>query len=129
MRIVRRTLAVCLTVLLLTPSVQAQQHVVTTGELSQTVQQRASQERADRDAIAALLQRDDVRKVAADAGVSIEKAQAGVAMLQGDDLRQLASTARQVESDLAGGASTVVISTTTIIIALLLIVIIILIAD
>jgi len=61
--------------------------------------------------------------------LSVDKATAAVSVRQGDDLRELASQARQVDNDLAGGASTVVISTTTIIIVLLIIILIVLIAD
>jgi hypothetical protein len=81
-------------------------------------------EQADRDAILSLLQRAEVRDVAAKAGLSLDKAQAAVSTLQGTDLQQAASQARQVQNDLAGGASTVVISTTTIIIVLLIVLIV-----
>ena len=129
MRIVRRSLAVCLAVLLAVPAVQAQTHVIGKSALDSAVQQRVSQDQADRDAIRALLQRSDVRDIAEKAGLSLAKAEAAVATLSGDDLRELASQARQVQNDLAGGASTVVISTTTIIIVLLIIILIVALAD
>jgi hypothetical protein len=123
MRIVRRSLAVVLSVLILAPAAQAQ-HVISKSALDQAVQQRMTQEQSDREAIASLLRHDDVRGIAAQAGLSLDHANAAVAMLQGDDLRELASQARQAQNDLAGGASTVVISTTTIIIVLLIIILI-----
>ncbi len=83
-----------------------------------------TQEQSDREAISSLLRRDDVRGIAAQAGLSLDHANAAVAMLQGDDLRELASQARQAQNDIAGGASTVVISTTTIILVLLIIILI-----
>jgi hypothetical protein len=129
MRIVRRSLAVSLAVLLAVPAAQAQTHVIGKSALDSAVQQRVSQEQADRDAIRALLQRAEVREIAAQAGLSLAKAEAAVATLTGDDLRELASQARQVQNDLAGGASTVVISTTTIIIVLLIIILIVALAD
>ena len=129
MRIVRRTFAALLAALMMAPAAQAQTHVVAKAALSEAVQERVSQEQADRAAIMSLLQRAEVRQIAANAGVSIEKAQAAVSTLQGQDLRDIATQARQAETDLAGGASAVVISTTTIIIVLLLIIIIVLIAD
>ena len=129
MRIVRRTLAVLLAALMIAPAVQAQTHVVEKSALSQAVQERVSQEQADREAIMSLLRRAEVRQIAANAGVSLEKAQAAVSTLQGQDLRDIASQARQAQNDLAGGASTVVISTTTIIIVLLVVILIVLIAD
>ena len=129
MRIVRRFLAVCLAVLFMAPAVRAQDHVIGQSALDQAVQQRVSQEQADREAIVALLQRTEVRDIASKAGISLEKAEAAVSTLQGSDLQQAAQQARQVQNDLAGGASTVVISTTTIIIVLLLVILIVAIAD
>lgn len=129
MRIVRRSLAVCLAVLFMAPAVQAQDHVIGQSALDKAVQQRVSQEQADREAIQSLLQRSEVRDIAARAGISLDTAQAAVSTLQGKDLQQAAQQARQVQNDLAGGASTVVISTTTIIIVLLLVILIVAIAD
>ncbi len=124
MRIVRRFLAVCLAVLFMAPIASAQDHVIGQSTLDKAVQQRVSQEQADREAITSLLQRSEVREIAAKAGISLDKAQAAVSTLQGQDLQQAAQQARQAQNDLAGGASTIVISTTTIIIVLLLVILI-----
>ena len=129
MRIVRRSLAVVLAALLVAPAAQAQTHAVAKTALAQAVQERVNQDRADREAILALLARAEVRQIAAQAGLSLEKAQAAVSTLQGQDLTDLASQARQANNDLAGGASTIVISTTTIIIVLLIIILIVALAD
>lgn len=129
MRNVRRMLAVCLAVLFMAPAVRAQDHVIGQSALDKAVQQRVSQEQADREAILSLLRRSEVRDIAARAGISLDTAQAAVSTLQGKDLQQAAQQARQVQNDLAGGASTIVISTTTIIIVLLLIILIVAIAD
>ena len=129
MKIVRRSLAVLLAALLVAPAAQAQTHVIAKSALSQAVQQQVSQDQADRAAIVSLLQRAEVRQIATQAGLSLEKAEAAVSTLNGQDLRDLASQARQVQNDLAGGASTVVISTTTIIIVLLIVILIVAIAD
>jgi len=129
MNIVRRSLAVLMAVLFIVPAARAQSHVIGKAALDQAVQQRVTQEQADRDAIRALLQREDVREVASKAGLSLEQAAAGVEMLHGDALGDLASQARQVQNDLAGGASTVVISTTTIIIVLLIVLLVVAVAD
>lgn len=129
MRMLRRFLAVCLALLIMAPVASAQDHVIGRAALDKAVQQRVNQEQTDREAILSLLQRQDVRDIAAKAGLSVEKAQAGVTMLHGKDLQQAAQQARQVQDNLAGGASTVVISTTTIIIVLLIIILIVLIAD
>ena len=129
MRIVRHVLAVCLAVVFMAPMAGAQDHVIGKSTLDKAVQQRVTSEQADRDAILSLLQRAEVREVAAKAGLSLDKAQTAVSTLQGADLQQAASQARQVQNDLAGGASTVVISTTTIIIVLLLVILIVVVAD
>jgi hypothetical protein len=124
MKIVRRSLAVCLAVLFMAPAISAQNHVIGKSALDKAVQERVSRDQADREAITSLLQRTEVREVAARAGVSLEKAQAAVSTLQGSELEQMASHARAVQNDLAGGASTIVISTTTIIIVLLIVLLI-----
>lgn len=126
MQTIRRSIAILLAVLLMAPAVSAQSHVIGKAALEQAVQDRVGLEQADRDAIISLLRRADVREVAASAGLSLEKAEAAVSTLQGEDLQQLASNARQVQNDLAGGASTIVISTTTVILVLLIVILVLL---
>jgi hypothetical protein len=124
MQVFRRFLATTLAVMLCAPAAWAQQtHIVNKSVLDQAVQQRVSQDQADREALRTFLQNPAVKSVAAKAGVPVEQAQAAVSTLQGDNLRQAASQARAVNADLAGGA-TVVITTTTIIIVLLIILLI-----
>lgn len=129
MKLLRRLLAACLAVLLIAPTANAQSHVIDKSALDRAVQQRVNQEQADRQAIVAFLHRSEVRDVAAKAGLSLVKAEAAVSTLKGNDLSQVASQARQVQDQLAGGASTIVISTTTIIIVLLIVILIVVIAD
>jgi hypothetical protein len=129
MRIVRRLLAGTLAILLVAPGVQAQTHVIGKTDLAKAVVERVSRDQADRDAILSLLRRAEVRTIAARAGLSVDRAASAVSLLEGDDLHNLASQARQVQNDLAGGASSIVISTTTIIIVLLIVILIVLIAD
>jgi hypothetical protein len=125
MKMFRQILGTALAVMLCAPAAFAQQtHVINQSALDQAVQQRVSQEQADRDAIRSFLQNPAVKGVAAKAGLPMDKAEAAVSTLQGDELRQAASQARAVNQDLAGG-STIVISTTTIIIVLLIIILII----
>lgn len=118
-----------LAALLMAPAAQAQTHVIDRSALAQAVQERVSQDQADRDAILSLLHRQEVKQIAAQAGLSLQKAEAAVSTLNGSDLRDLAAQSRQVQNDLAGGASNIVISTTTIIIVLLIIILIVLIVD
>jgi hypothetical protein len=125
MQMFRRILSTTLALMLCAPAAFAQQtHVVNPSALDQAVQQRVSQDQADRAALRSFLQNPQVKSVAAKAGLSVEKAEAAVSTLQGDELRQAAGQARVVNKDLAGGA-TVVITTTTIILILLVIIIII----
>jgi hypothetical protein len=129
MRLVRRTLAVCLAVVFMAPAAHAQSNVIRNSALDKAVQERVARDQADRDAIQSLLHRAEVRDVADKAGLSLDKAIAAASTLHGEDLRQLAEQARQVDNQLAGGASTIVISTTTVIIVLLIVILIVLIAD
>jgi hypothetical protein len=129
MQMFRRILATTLAVMLCAPAAGAQQtSVISKSALDQAVQQRVSQDQADREALRSFLQNPTVKSVAAKAGVSTERAEAAVSTLQGDQLRQAASQARDVSQDLAGGA-TVVITTTTIILILLVIILIIVAVD
>lgn len=125
MQMFRRILGSTLAVMLCAPAgAWAQQtHVINQSALDQAVQQRVTQEQADRESLRTFLQNPTVKSVADKAGLSIDRANAAVASLQGDELRQAASQARAVNQDLAGG-TTVVITTTTIIIVLLIILII-----
>jgi hypothetical protein len=129
MKVFRRTLAVCLAVLVMAPAASAQSHVINKSVLDKAVQERVSRDQADRQAIRTLLQREEVRDVAGKAGLSLDKALAAVSTLDGDQLQELADQSRQIDNQLSGGASTVVISTTTIIIVLLLVILIVALAD
>lgn len=125
MQIGRTVLGATFAALLCAPAAWAQQpHVVSQRALDQAVQQRVTQEQADREAIRTVLQNPAVRDVAERAGLPIEKAEAAASTLQGDQLHQAANQARQVNEQLAGGSDTIVISTTTIIIILLVILLI-----
>ena len=129
MEFVRRTLAVCLAVLVMVPAAGAQTRVIDRSALDQAVQERVARDQADREAIQTLLRRAEVREVAGKAGLSLDKAAAAVSTLGSEDLKQLAEQARQVDNQLSGGASTIVISTTTIIIVLLLVILLVAVAD
>ncbi len=129
MKVLKRSLAVCLAVLFMAPAAHAQNHVIGKAALDQAVQNRVSREVADRDAIVSLLRTRQVRDVADQAGLSLTSAEAAVSTLGGADLEQIAAQARRVNNDISGGASTIVISTTTIIIVLLLVILLVAVAD
>jgi hypothetical protein len=129
MRMLQQILGTTLAIVFFAPAAWAQQsHTISSSALDQAVQQRVSQDHADRQAIHELLQRNEVKSIADKAGLSVEKADAAVSTLQGDELHWLAGQARVVDQQFAGGASTIVISTTTIIIILLIILLIVAIA-
>jgi hypothetical protein len=128
MRTVRNVLAVFLSVSLTLPvGARAQQpSVVDQAMLDRVLATRVVQADADRLAIRALLEREQVREIAAGAGIDIARASAAVATLDGAELQQLAGQARAVDEALAGGQGTVTLKTTTIIIGLLVLILLIL---
>jgi len=88
MQMFRRILATTLAVILFAPGTWAQQiHVIDKGALDHAVQHRVSQDQADREALRSFLSDPTVRRVAAKAGLSTERAEAALSTLQGDDLR------------------------------------------
>jgi len=82
MRLVRRSLAVCLAVLFMAPAASAQSNVIGKSALDKAVQERVATDQADRDAIQSLLRRAEVREVAGKAGLSLDKASAAIATLE-----------------------------------------------
>jgi len=132
MQIVRRTLAVVLALWLVAPQVNAQ--VVTTpptpqAAIDQALARRAAAADADRQVVRRVLDRREVKDVADRMGVDIQRLRSGVAVLDAGQLAQVASQARAVDQNLAGGATTIVLTTTTIIIILLVIILIAVIAN
>jgi hypothetical protein len=124
MQVFRRILGAAFAVSLTATAAFAQQtHVINQSALDQAVQQRVSQDQADREALRTFLQNPTVKGVAGKAGLSIDKAEAAVSTLQGDELRQAAGQARAINNQLAGG-DTIIITTTTIIIILLIVILI-----
>jgi hypothetical protein len=128
MRIVRNVVAVFLSFWLMLPAgVRAQQaSVVDQAMLDNAIAGRVGQTDLDRRAILGLLERQQVREIAASAGIDITRASAAVATLDGEELRQLAEQARVVDDSLAGGQSSITLRTTTIIIGLLVLIVLIL---
>jgi hypothetical protein len=133
MQIVRKGLAIFLMMWLIAPRVSAQPIASSSSDgqaaIDRALAARAAAVDADRDVVRRVLDRTEVRDVAARMGVDIARVQASVSLLDAAELAQAADQARAVEDTLAGGATTVVITTTTIIIALLIVIIIVLLAD
>jgi hypothetical protein len=124
MRMSVLSLAILFSLVAVVPRAEAQAtHAAPQSALDAALQQHVSTSTADRALVLRLLERDEVKKVAGDAGFDLRRAAGAVATLEGQDLANAAAQARQVERALAGGQS-ITISTTLIIIALLVIILI-----
>ena len=127
MRKVRGTVVMILLAVMLAPALafagQAAQ-VSSSQSLSAVAADHAAKKQADRQTILNVLNREDVRKVAKDAGLPLDKVAAAVATLDGQELAQVAAQAQQVNDALAGG-QTITLSVWLIIIALLIIILVI----
>jgi hypothetical protein len=129
MRLTSRLVAVLLIPMFLisSPALAQQPRVVDDAAMSQALAGKAAGEQEQRQQVLRVLERDDVREVAARLGLDVADARAAVATLGGAELGTLAQHAEMIEDPLAGGQrqTRVVISVTTL---LLIIIIIILIA-
>lgn len=78
---------------------------------------------ADRAVVAEFLERDDVKQVAAERGIDLERLDDAVRTLDAREAATLAQHVQNVKAQLAGG-DTLVISATTVIIILLILILI-----
>jgi hypothetical protein len=101
-------------------SADAGASLATQADLDSAIAKALVQEDAARSTITALLQRDEVQKLAEGYGLDVRRAEAAVGTLQGDELQRLSLLAADANAQLAGGDQVVRIS----LVALLLIVII-----
>lgn len=130
MRTFVSALVVLFCILIAAPAAIAQPaHAATPSAIDQALQQHVDAVNADRALVQRLLERPDVRALAAEIGLDIRRAQSAVATLDGDQLDRLAAQARHAEQALAGGqrSGSVTISYTLIIIGLLVLILLILI--
>jgi hypothetical protein len=102
----------------------AAEHVAGATEIHAAIGEQAEQVASERAVIERLLSRPEVREWAAKAGLDLERAQRGAAMLDGEELQRVASHARIADAQLAGGDSIVIGSTAIIIILLIIILIV-----
>jgi hypothetical protein len=117
---------VMVTLVSVVPQAQAQSsHAAPLTALEAAVQDHVASAAADREAVARLLARPEVQKIAGEAGIDMRRATQAAATLDGAQLTELAAQARQLEQSLAGGQSSVTISTTLIIIGLLVLILLI----
>ena len=127
MQLLRRLFTALVIVLLAMPSraLAQDRHVISPSAIAAAVAEHSAQEQADRDAIREALGQPEVRVLAAQSGVDVERLEALSGTLSGSDLKAVANEARAVNESLVGGASTVTLSTTTIIIGLLVVILLI----
>jgi len=125
MRKVRATVVMILLAVIAAPSLAFAGQAPAQGSqsLATVAAEHAAKKQADRQAILNVLQRDEVVKVAKQAGLPLDKAAAAVATLEGQELAQVAAQAQQVNDSLAGG-QTITLSVWLIIIALLIIILV-----
>lgn len=126
MRTYAMVLTVVFSVLVAAPRVLAQStHAASAAALDAAVQQHVASTDADRRMVQRLLDRADVKAVAAGAGIDIRSAASAVSTMDPASLAAVAGQARAAEQALAGGQSSVTINTTLIIIGLLVLILII----
>lgn len=122
MRNAKVTLQILATSLFLTVSAAAEPpHAVQPSELQAAIERRVESQSAQRAEIQRLLSRPEVRELAAQYGLDIERAEASAANLDGEELQRLAAQAGAANAELEGGSALVITSTTIIIILLILI--------
>lgn len=102
---------------------QAQEHVVSVETLDAIVAEHDGVAEAERAELRSFLQRPEVRRIAAETGIDVVRAETAVASLGAAEVRQLSGQLAQVDAALSGGDS-IVISTTALIIALLVLLIV-----
>ena len=111
------------------PTSDAAATVTPAAALDALVVEQVRADDASRKLVQAVLDREEVRAVAAKAGLDLDRAKQAVSTLSGAELQEVAAQAQRVDASLAGGASTLVISTTTIIIILLVVILLVVAVD
>lgn len=100
-----------------------ERHVVDRSAMQSAVISKLASEAADRAAILTALHRPEAKTVAGQLGLDLTRMDDAVATMTPSELAQLATPAREVNSDPAGG-DVVVISVTVLLLLLILIVLI-----
>jgi len=125
MRITNKIVALLLlpAFLVSSPAFAQQARVVDAAVMSQALADKAESESAQRELVRRVLDRADVREMAARMGLSVEQADSAVATLSGAELGTLAQHADAIEAAaLAGGAGSIVISLTTLLLVLIIVI-------
>jgi hypothetical protein len=111
-----------------TPALAQERHVVDPSAMRAAITAQAETDQQNRTVVRSVLQRSQVREVAERLGLNVARAESALSTFTSAELAELAVPARQIETELAGGA-TLVISMTTVLVVLLVIIIIVLLAD
>jgi hypothetical protein len=107
------------------PAMAQQRHVVNPADMRLAISQQLQAQQQTRDSLRAVLRNSKVSEVAARLGLNVARAEGAVATLTAAELDQLAGPVRDLNANLAGGASTVVISTTTLILVAIIVILLI----
>lgn len=126
MRVRTGIAALVMSSVLVSPALAQQRHIVSPAQMRQAVLDQARTDQQNRDAVLSVLRHSEAREVASRLGLKVANAESAVAALSSTELASVATTARQAEAQLAGGANTIIISTTTL---LLILIIVLLLAD
>ena len=124
MRFADRTLAMLLSLVLLGPTLSAQQpHVVDPSSLDQALDQQAAEAAAKRQTVLTALRHPQVQEVAKNLGLDLARAEAAIPM-EGVMLDRLAEQAQVVNEAVAGG-QTIRLNILWVILGLLILILII----
>jgi hypothetical protein len=99
-----------------------QRHVADPALMRQAIATQALTDQQNRDAVIGVLQRSEVRDLAARLGLNVTRAETAVSTLGSAELASLAEQARAAEAQLAGGSQTIVIGTTTLLLIIIIII-------
>lgn len=110
--------------LVFAPAFAQQSQIADTATRQLVLAGQAEREDAQRATVRRVLDRSDVRQLAATMALDVSDASSAVATLSGTDLAAAAQRAQAVETALAGGSSTDVISTTTLLLVLIIVILI-----
>jgi hypothetical protein len=105
----------------LPPLAAADTSAVQAGDLDAALAVSAVQENVAREQVKALLARDDVRAMAAAAGLDLRRADAAVATLDGEELQRVAQNAAAANEALAGGSAITISLAAAILIVILVV--------
>ncbi len=105
------------------PAFAQERHIVDPAAMQQAITTQATTDQQNRAVVGSVLQRSQVREVAERLGLDVTRAEGALSTLTSAELAELAGPARQIDAQLAGGA-TIVVTTTTVLIILLVIIII-----